>query len=151
MKHIITLLASAHLVLAQANAPEGFDRELVAAVILAESGGHGRKGMEAVYEVIHARASVRKTTCVVEVMRRKQFSCLNRTSPKALTQKMKHHSEWEWVHDKLLKWIPITSHTGTNPFNRCRHYHSTSVTPSWAKGKKPHATFGGHKWYNNVK
>ena len=151
MKYIITLLITATLAHAQARAPEGQDRELVAAVILAESGGHGRKGMEAVYEVIHARASVRRTTCVAEVLRRKQFSCLNGVKPSALVQRMKRHAHWRWVHDDLLKWIPITAHTGTNPFNRCRHYHATRITPYWAKGKTPHATFGGHHWYNNVK
>ena len=151
MKYIITLLITATLAHAQARAPEGQDRELVAAVILAESGGHGRKGMEAVYEVIHARASVRRTTCVAEVLRRKQFSCLNGVKPSRLVQRMKTHKHWAGVHDELLKWIPITAHTGTNPFNRCRHYHATRITPYWAKGKTPHATFGGHHWYNNVK
>ena len=109
MKSIITLLITATLAHAQARAPEGQHRELVAAVILAESGGHGRKGMEAVYEVIHARASVRETTCAAEVLRRKQFSCLNGVKPKqraAFIQRMKRHAHWRWVHDDLLKWVP---------------------------------------------
>jgi hypothetical protein len=151
MKHIIILLALAQLAIAQARAPEGAQRELVAAVILAESGGHGRKGMEAVYEVIHARATARRTTCAHEVLRRKQFSCLNREKPILLVLRMKRHRQWKWVHDELLKWVPITAHTGTNPYNRCRHYHAVSVTPYWAKGKRPFATFCGHKWYNNIK
>lgn len=151
MKHIIILIATAQLALAQARAPIHADRELVAACILAESGGHGHKGMAAVYEVIHARASVRRTTCAEEVLRPKQFSCLNKTKPAALVKRMKAHKEWKWVHDELLKWVPITSHTGTNPYNRCRHYHAVSVTPYWARGKQPFAVFGGHKWYNNVK
>lgn len=150
MKLIILLLTAATCA-AQAPAPEGFARKLVAAVIIAESGGHGRKGMEGVYEVLHARASVRKTSCYAEATRRKQFSCLNNTTPVALVEKHKDHAHYTWVHDELLKWVPTTSHTGTNPFNRCRHYHATSILPYWAKGKKPYATFGGHHWYNNVR
>ena len=151
MKPLLLLLLSAITCAAQAPAPEGFARQLVAAVIIGESGGHGRKGMEAVYEVIHARASVRKTSCAKEVLRDKQFSCLNNTSPLALIHKHMNHAHYKWVHDELLKWVPVTSHTGTNPFNRCRHYHAVSITPYWARGKQPFAVFGGHKWYNNVK
>ena len=150
----LIILASLGLqigVRAQAEAPKGFAREVVAAVILAESGGHGFKGMAAVYEVIHARASVRKTSCLNEAIRRKQFSCLNGISPGELINRMKGHKHWHWVHDDLLKWIPITSHTGSNPFNRCRHYHATSVLPYWAKGQKPFAVFGGHAWYNSIR
>ena len=151
MKPLLLLLLSAITCAAQAPAPEGFARQLVAAVIIGESGGHGRKGMEAVYEVIHASGSVRKTSCAKEVLRDKQFSCLNNTSPLALIHKHMNHAHYKWVHDELLKWVPITSHTGTNPFNRCRHYHAVSITPYWARGKQPFAVFGGHKWYNNVK
>lgn len=148
---LIALLGLFREARAQAEAPTGYARQVVSAIILAESGGHGRKGMAAVYEVIHARASVRGTTCLKEVLRPKQFSCLNNTTPARLVARMQKHTEYRWVHDQLLKWVPITSHTGTNPFNRCRHYHATSVLPYWARGEKPFATFGGHVWYNTVK
>ena len=63
---------------------------------------------------------------------------------------MKTHAEYRWVYD-MLKFVPITAHTGTNPYNRCKHYHAVTVKPKWSKGKTPFATFGGHHWYNNVK
>lgn len=135
----------------QARAPKLAERELMAAVIIGESGGHGRKGMEAVYEVIHARASRRGTTCAEEVLRRKQFSVLNGVTPTALWWRHRNHKEYEWVHNELLKWIPTSSHTGTNPYNRATHYHSVKVTPYWAKGKTPCAVFGGHRWYTTIK
>jgi len=133
------------------DAPIGLERAVVAAVIVGESGGHGRKGMAAVYEVIHRRATKHGTSCYAQVVKRKQFSVLNNKTPRQLVQQMSHHKEYKWVHDSLLKFIPLTSHTGTNPYNRCTHYHAVSVNPYWAKGKVPYATFSGHKWYNNIK
>ena len=133
------------------DAPTGWERAVVAAVIIGESGGHGRKGMAAVYEVIHRRATKGGTSCHAQVVKRKQFSVLNNTTPKRLVKQMSRHREYKWVHDNLLKFVPLTSHTGTNPYNRCTHYHAASVTPYWAKGKMPYATFGGHKWYNNIR
>jgi len=135
----------------QARAPKGADREVIAAVIVAESGGHGVKGMEAVWEVIHARASQRGTTCIEEALRRKQFSCLNNTTPTELWWKMRNHPSYWMVHDHILRWVPTSSHTGTNPYNRATHYHAHSVNPYWAKGHKPAASFGGHKWYRGIK
>ena len=152
MKKVILLLMLTSInVFSQARAPKGADREVIAAVIVAESGGHGVNGMEAVWEVIHARASQRGTTCIEEALRRKQFSCLNNTTPTELWYKMKDHPCYWMVHDSILKWVPISSHTGTNPYNRATHYHAHSVNPYWAKGKKPIASFGGHKWYRGIK
>ena len=168
MKYItIVLLLVVHTwAVEPARAPQGAERVVVAAVIVAESGGHGRKGMSAVYEVVFERASRRGTSCYAEVIRYKQFSCLNGKKPirvrtASLVQRMSKHPEYKWVHDELLKWVPITSHTGTPPGARCTHYHTTSISPSWVKirdskgkvigVKKPAYTFGGHHWYNNVK
>ena len=165
---LLALLITATAAHGQARAPKLAERELIAAVIIGESGGHGRKGMEAVYEVIHARASRRGTTCAEEVLRHKQFEVLNGRGSAgeratALWWRHRNHKEYEWVHNELLKWIPTSSHTGTNPYNRCDHYHATSATPYWAFKKvkvdgvyvkvriKPAFTFGGHHWYNNIK
>jgi len=148
---IIAILAYAQVATGQARAPKGADREVIAACIIAEGGGHGRAGMEAIWEVIHARASQRETTCIEEVLRRKQFSCLNGVTPTALWWKHRSHREYAWVHDNLLKWVPITSRTGTNPYNRATHYHAAKIAPYWAKGHRPCATLGGHKFYRNIK
>lgn len=157
MKKIIKILAvvggaiSAPSVIAQAEAPQGYARAVVAACIIAESGGHGKRGMEAVYEVIHTRASQRRTTCVIEVLRPKQFSCFNGRNAADVVRQMSQHRHYKWVHDELLKFIPLTAHTGKNPTNRCTHYHAVSVSPRWARGSNPVAIFGGHKWYRGIK
>jgi hypothetical protein len=132
---------------------EGFDRGLVAAVIIAEGGGHGRQGMEAIYEVIHARATKKNTSCVYEVRRPWQFSCLN--GKKTYSQqaefisKMRKHREYKWVMS-MLRFVPITSHVGTNPYNRGLHYCAVDCYPKWARGKTPFKVFGGHKWYRGI-
>ena len=180
MKYItIVLLLVVHTwAVEPARAPQGAERVVVAAVIVAESGGHGRKGMSAVYEVVFERASRRGTSCYAEVIRYKQFSCLNGKKPirvraASLVQRMSKHPEYKWVHDTLLggavdpvtgkagKKVPLTDYTGPHPGARCTHYHTTSISPSWVKirdskgkvigVKKPAYTFGGHHWYNNVK
>ena len=59
------------------NAPDQDHRALLAAVIIAGAGGEGRKGMEAVYEVIWQRASLQERSYLAVITQRKQFSCLN--------------------------------------------------------------------------
>lgn len=170
MKHIIiVLLLAVHTwAVEPARAPQGAERAVVAAVIIAESGGHGRKGMSAVYEVVFERASRRGTSCYAEVTRDRQFSCLNGKKPirvkaASLVQRMSKHPEYKWVHDTLLggavdpvtgkagKKVPLDNYTGPHPGARCTHYHTTKSSPYWAKGKKPAFTFGGHHWYNNIR
>jgi len=158
-KAILLVMLTSISGFSQARAPKGADREVIAAVIVAESGGHGVKGMEAVWEVIHARASQRGTTCIEEALKSRlvkgkkvhQFECLNNTTPTVLWYRMKDHAHYWMVHDSILKWVPTSSHTGTNPYNRATHYHANSDSPNWAKGKKPIASFGGHKWYRGIK
>ena len=52
------------------NAPDQDHRTLLAAVIIAESGGEGQKGMEAVYEVIWQRASLQERSYLAVITQR---------------------------------------------------------------------------------
>ena len=173
MKYIIILILSAVYLTAEDKgvpAPANWARSVVTAVIIGESGGHGLKGCEAVYEVIHSRASRRRSTCLYEVLKPMQFSCLNKpTTSASLVRKHREHPMW----DKVFAFVgerPQYKHTGTKWSNACTHYHAeyqhklkldkktgkkvkvkVKFTPWWVKDEKPVATFGGHKWYNNVK
>ena len=135
------------------DAPVGNDRAIVAAVIIAEAGGEGIRGMESVYEVIHTRASHKGTSCATEVMRRKQFSCLNNTSPAGLVRRCSTHKHYKWVHDELLKFVPLTMFTvqeNTHKLNRNRadHYyaHKKIPKPYWV-GALEGKVIGNHKFY----
>ena len=153
MKHLLALLALTTLTLAgpPLEAPQGWEREVLASVIVAEAGGEGVKGCEAVYEVIWMRGVERKRSLYAVVTQRKQFSCLNNTTPTMLVQKMSQHSRYKWVRDELLKFPPLTVHTCPEhllPLNttRANHYHAKGVTPYWAKNKTP-VVIGNHLFY----
>jgi len=121
-------------------APVGVERALVASVIIAEAGAEGREGIEAIWEVIHTRAKERGLSYTRVVTQRKQFSCLNRTTPARLGQRMSHHRWYDWVHEVLLRTTPRTKHA-----NGANHYHA-GRQPYWAKGMRG-KRIGNHRFY----
>jgi spore germination cell wall hydrolase CwlJ-like protein len=153
MKHLLALLSLTTLTLAgpPTEAPAGWERTVLAAVIVAEAGGEGVKGMEAVYEVIWMRGVERKRSLYAVVTQRKQFSCLNSTTTTELVQRMSQHSRYKWVRDELLKFPSLTVHTCPAHLlalntTRANHYHAKGVTPYWAKNKTP-VIIGNHLFY----
>ena len=123
------------------NAPDQDHRTLLAAVIIAESGGAGRKGMEAVYEVVWQRASLGHTNYLAVITKPKQFSCLNGVEHEDLIKRMSKHRHYEWVRWGLLFHPPLTVHTvpdGQEKVirNRADHYFAhKKVKPYWSNGK----------------
>ena len=136
------------------NAPSWEQRELIAAVIIAEAGGEGRIGMEAVYEVIWQRAALAHDTYTNIVLKPKQFSCLNKVKPAKLVKRMSKHKHYDWVRLGLLSFPPTTVHTcpkGQEKVirNRSDHYFAhEKAKPSWSNGKGKvigNHTFERHK------
>jgi len=134
--------------------PKGYERQLVAWVILAEARGEGRKGMEAVYEVLWKRAHNRKLSLRQVVLEPRQFAPVTglkeRDIPAKLGQRMSKSVHYRWVHDELLKWPPLTLHTVPKGMkklasNRADHFHS-GRPPFWAKGE-PSVEIGDHFFY----
>ena len=121
------------------NAPDRDHRTLLAAVIIAEAGAEGRKGMEAVYEVIWQRASLGHTNYLAVITKPKQFSCLNGVKHEDLIKRMSKHKHYEWVRWGLLSFPPLTVHTchGEKVIrNRADHYFAhKKVKPYWSNGK----------------
>ena len=159
MKGIILTLTMAMSVVGwePVESPIGNDRAIVAAVIIAEGGGESKRGMSSIYEVIHTRASHKGTSCATEVMRRKQFSCLNNTSPAGLVRRCRTHKHYRWVYDELLKFVPLTMFTvqeNTHKLNRNRadHYyaHKKIAKPYWV-GALEGKVIGNHKFYKLTK
>jgi len=147
----LVLFASLAHAAAPTGAPAGWERKLIAAVIIGEGGGEGKAGMKAIYEVIWQRGVQRKRSLAKVVTRRKQFSCLNRTTPAAQIARAMKHPSFEWVHDELLKHPPLTVSTVRDGLpkvttNRADHYHTTRVRPSWARGKRG-KRIGNHLFY----
>jgi len=123
--------------------PAKSGNELCAAVLIAEAGGEGSFGMQAVWEVIHRRSINRRISHAAVVKQAWQFSCLNRTSPSGLIRKAKRHRRWREAV-AMVATKPRTSYT-----KQADHYHAASMVkrPYWAAGEKPTACVGGHLFY----
>ena len=112
--------------------------EVVAATLIMEAGGEGRQGMEAVREVISNRAKGKTEMSVC--LAPKQFSCWNGISVQAGIKKAKRHPNWN-VALQIAKAAP-TNHT-----RRATHYHTTKVSPSWAKKLGQTVKIKNHVFY----
>ena len=141
MKHILYILTAFSVAgWEPQDAAQGDERKLLAATIIAEAGGEGRRGMESVYEVIWQRASLGECSYTKVLTKRKQFSCLNNRTPAQLIERSSWHAHYDWVME-LLRFPPLTTHTvpahllATNR-NRADHYYAHKVSkPYWSTGK----------------
>ena len=141
MKHILYILTAFSVAgWEPQDAAQGDERKLLAATIIAEAGGEGRRGREAVDEVIWQRASLGECSYTKVLTKRKQFSCLNNRTPAQLIERSSWHAHYDWVME-LLRFPPLTTHTvpahllATNR-NRADHYYAHKVCkPYWATGK----------------
>lgn len=121
-----------------------FQHEIVAAVIIAEAGAEGHKGMMAIREVIATRARERKLTETHVVLEPKQFSCLNNTTADELIRQARKHKNWKMVFGMVIE-PPTTNYTrGAN------HYLNPAKLkklPKWASDRKWTTTIRNHKFY----
>lgn len=114
---------------------------IVATCLILESGGEGRRGMEAVREVIHQRSAERHLTESAVCIQRRQFSCFNGVSWQDAVDKARRHPRWQLAVE-IASGQPTTHWTaGAN------HYCTTRISPAWAKGRTPVAVIGNHKFY----
>lgn len=115
----------------------------VAATLILEAGGESAPfAMEAVYEVLHKRATRRGTTPYVEAFRRKQFSCWNNVEKR---ETLFRHAK---AHPKFKRALQIVnSSTVTNHTNGADHYHATYVNPYWASTLVKTVSIGNHIFY----
>ena len=124
-----------------------FDERLVAAVLMAEARGEGIVGMTAVGEVIANRARKRQLPPGLVVQEAYQFSPLNRTKPRELILRY----EKEPLYREALRIANTVIHTpaelpglaaGADHFE-----HIRAPVPRWARGQKPVAVVGGHRFW----
>ena len=116
---------------------------VVALTILAEARGEGRDGMAAVACVIAQRAENRSITPEKVCLQKWQFSCWNGKSEQDLDHLYKSPmAEWalyleENIHSMNRAKIGFADH----------YYADWIKEPYWAKGQKPVAVIGKHKFY----
>ena len=121
------------------------DREVVASVLIAESGGERDviQAMSAVMEVIQTRAKERHKNWLEIVTARKQFSCLNGRSLEQAVKQAKLHKRWNDAY-RIAGGVTTDYTKGSN------HYYSTRMMkypPYWARSKTPSAVVQNHTFY----
>ena len=133
MKHLLFLLLT--------TAP--LRAGIVALTLLAEARGEGKDGMAAVAAVINQRAINRNMSAEDVCLQRWQFSCWNGKNEADLLHLYK---------SKMAPWALYLERNITR-MNRAKvgfadHYFAEYIkAPYWARGKKPVAIVGKHKFY----
>jgi N-acetylmuramoyl-L-alanine amidase len=123
------------------------DERLVAAVLMAEARGEGIVGMTAVGEVIANRARNRQIHPGHVVREAYQFSPLNRVKPYQLIaryEKQPLYPEALRIAKKVIETpaeLPGLA-AGADHFEEIN-----APTPWWARGQKPVAVVGGHRFW----
>jgi len=133
MKHLLLLLFT--------TAP--LRAGIVALTLLAEARGEGKDGMAAVAAVINQRAINRNISAEAVCLQKWQFSCWNGKTESDLAHLYK---------STMAPWALYLERNITR-MNRAKignadHYFADTIKPPyWARGKKPVAIVGKHKFY----
>ena len=116
---------------------------IVALTLLAEARGEGKDGMAAVAAVINQRAINRNLTPEQVCLQRKQFSCWNgKTEADLLHLYTSKMAPWALYLERNIKRINRAK------IGNADHYFADYIKPPyWAKGEKPVAVIGKHKFY----
>lgn len=124
-----------------------FDERLIAAVLMAEARGEGVVGMTAVGEVIANRARKRQIPPGLVVQEAFQFSPLNGATPRELVlryEKMPLYREALRIDHTVIQTpaeLPGLA-AGADHFE-----HIRAPIPRWARGRRPVAIVGGHRFW----
>ena len=129
------------------------EREVVAATLWGEARNQDEQGMRAVACVIANRARTRYRRCASarEVcLDRWQFSCWNAGDPN-LPKMLAVARQPDRAFGRALALADALLAGALTDITRgARHYHTSRVTPSWARGRSPCAVWGDHLFYNDV-
>lgn len=133
-------------VLSMPMAASTFEHKVVAAVLMAEAWSDGKHGMLAVGEVIRERARLRKRTPLEVVTERRAFSCLNRTTPRALVAKFESLADFAWALDTART---VVDHPGRLPgiARGATHFVRRGHPARWTRGQRPVLTTRHHVFY----
>lgn len=137
------------------------DLEVVALTGYGEARGEPIDGLIAVMQVVGHRVrdprypSAWRAVC----LQRQQFSCWNPGDPnrqlleriaEALASKASLGSLRAPIVEALHVAEGVIASRYRDLVRKSCHYHATSVTPRWARGRTPVITIGHHRFYNDV-
>lgn len=131
-------------------APQWTEHHL-AAVLVAEAGGQGRDGMEAVAETIVNRAackgwSIQKTITFRQNTRSAHFSCLNGRSIEELYRTAHEHPLFATAL-QIAQLVYREPDKIPRRVNLANHFARKGQKPWWARDKSPVAVVGDHAFY----
>lgn len=113
---------------------------VIASVLIAEAGGEShRDAMAAVAAVIQRRATTQRMTPIRVVTMPKHFAWLP-------SQLDKHRRHPRWPQATQLAQRVVQGRLDKDPTNGATHF-SSGPTPWWARGQKPVAVIGNHKYW----
>jgi N-acetylmuramoyl-L-alanine amidase len=114
--------------------------------IFGESRGEPFEGQKAVAHVILNRAK-REGSIAGACLRPRQFSCWNPGDPtreRMVTVTLNDNKFCTAIRAFLEAAVEPDFTLGST------HYHTTSISPKWAKGHTPCLVIGAHAFYNDV-
>lgn len=150
---LCTLLAWVHLAsptpaLAAPPAPQGatYGQQVVAAVLMAEAWGEGPKAMTAVAEVIRLRADRAGLSPLAIVTQPWQFTCLNRTSPRALIRRFQNEPDFK-IALGIARQMYNQPESLPGLARGATHFEHHQRRAHWTRGHRPVATLGQIAFY----
>ena len=124
-----------------------FDERLIAAILMAEAGGEGVAGMTAVGEVIANRARKRQMPPGLVVQQAWQFSPLNRTKPRELVLRYEKKPLYREALRIAKTVIQTPSKLPGFAVGADHFEHIRAPIPHWARGRRPVAVVGRHRFW----
>lgn len=128
--------------------------DVLARTIWGEARGEGSAGMNAVAGVILNRVKIAEENGkfwwgnnIIQVCQKPyQFSCWNRSDPNfRVLQEVTENDVYFASAVRIAR--RAVADVLDDVTNGATHYHEQSVAPYWAKGEKPCAVIGRHKFY----
>jgi len=126
----------------QANPPEAPQR-IVALTLLGEARGEGASGLYRVACVIQQRQLNRALSAQAVCLERRQFSCWNGRGPSSKLLKSKAAPDAVALAHTLVAGKKLRRQV----VGFADHYCTRNTFPKWARGKKPVAVWGNHKFF----
>ena len=131
--------------------------DTLARTLWGEARGEGSDGMKAVANVILNREKIAQDkgkfwwgNNIIQICQKPyQFSCWNRADPNF--RKLQSVGEEDLYFATALRIARRAVIGALEDITQgATHYHSSSITPYWAKGRTPLTIIGNHKFYSLV-
>ncbi|MGE3311932.1 MAG: cell wall hydrolase [Limisphaerales bacterium] len=138
---VASLLLPARRVEAEEAVPGTYGQQVVAAVLMAEAWGEGEKAMIAVAEVVRLRADQSGLSPLAVVLKPRQFTCLNRTTPEKLIRRFSGHPDFK-ASVAIARRMYNRPETLPGHSGGATHFERVGNRAYWTRGHQPVATIG---------